>query len=114
VFRLANALAWAAIVGLIAVALAVANRLGFAGLFILGLLTAFICGHAELQNDVPAAGTAIFKSRMERPRSAEERQARTEEGRSFLASLRFFKWCGLALAAIGIVGFVIQLWSGRG
>jgi hypothetical protein len=109
VLRFANALAWAAIAALIAVALAIANRLGSVGLLILGLLTAFACGHAELQNDMPAAGTAIFKARMDRPRSPEEREARADEGRSFISSLRFFKWCGVALATIGVAGFVLQL-----
>jgi hypothetical protein len=108
--RFANTLAWVAIAALIAVALVVANRLGFAGLLVLGLLTAFVCGHAELQNDIPAAGTAIFKARMDRPRSPEDRHARADEGRSFMSSLRFFKWCGLGLAVIGLVGFVLQLW----
>jgi UPF0716 family protein affecting phage T7 exclusion len=108
--RFANTLAWAAIVVLIAVAILVANRLGFAGLLVLGLLTAFVCGHAELQDDIPAAGTAIFKARMERGRSPEERHAKAEEGRSFISSLRFFKWCGVGLAMIGLIGFVLQLW----
>jgi hypothetical protein len=107
---LANALAWVVIVVLIAVAIMVAKRLGFAGLLVMGLLTAFVCAHAELQNDIPAAGRAIFKARMERPRSPEERHARAEEGRGFISSLRFFKWCGIGLAAIGLVGFVLQLW----
>jgi hypothetical protein len=106
----ANALSWAAVAVLIAIALAVANRLGFAGLLILGLLTAVICARAELSDDVPAAGTAIFKARMDQPRSPEQRHAKAEEGRSFVSSLQFFKWCGVALAAIGLVGFVVQLW----
>jgi hypothetical protein len=89
----------------------VANRLGFAGLLVLGLLTAFICGHAELQDDLPAAGTALFRARMERPRSPEERHARAEEGRAFVSSLRFYKWCGIRLAAIGLAGFAFQLWA---
>ncbi len=111
--RFANTLAWVAIAALIAIALAVANRLGFAGLLVLGLLTAFVCGHAELQNDIPAAGTAIFKARMDRPRSPEEEQARKDEGHNFISLLRFFKWCGLGLAAIGLLGFVLQLWLTR-
>lgn len=108
--RLPNVVAWAAIVVLIAAAIAIADRLGFAGLLILGLLTTFVCGHAELQDDIPAAGIEIFKARMDNPRSPEERQAKAEEGRSFIASLRYFKWCGVALAVIGLVGFASQLW----
>lgn len=108
--ELANALAWVVISALIAVAILVANRLGFVGLLILGLLTAFVCGHAELQDDVPTAGTAIFKARMERLRSPEEKYANAEEKRGFRSSLRFFKWCGLGLAAIGLIGAVLQFW----
>ncbi len=103
-------LAWAAIALLIAAALAVANRLGFAGLLVLGLLTAFVCGHAELQNDIPAAGTAIFQARMDRRHAADELRGRAKEESGFIASLRFFKWCGLGLALTGLIGFILRLW----
>jgi hypothetical protein len=108
--RFASALAWCVVAPLIALSLVVANRLGFAGLLILGLLTAFICTHAELRNDIPAPGTAIFKARMARERWPEKRDANAEERRAFISSLRFFRWCGIALAAIGLAGFVLQNW----
>lgn len=113
VARLANALAWVALAGLIALALLAAHRLGFAGVLILGLLTAFIAFQAELQQHVPAPGLALFAARMQQPRSVEERAATASERQGFIAPLRFFRWCGLTLAAIGLVGFAVQIWRAR-
>ena len=107
----ANWLAWALFVALFAVAVVVVDRLGFAGLFILGVITWLVCLRAALDNDNPGYGA--MRSLLERPRaesSPEQREARHSEQQTALVPLRFFGRCGMALTAIGLAGFIWQWW----
>jgi hypothetical protein len=110
--EIANALAWAALLVLVGVAILIANWLGFAGLFILGMLTWVICTQVELGDDTPAASTAVFRARMATERSPERRAAVVAERQARLSPLQFYRWCGVALTAIGAGGFVCQRWLG--
>jgi hypothetical protein len=107
----ANATAWVIIVLLIGAAALVANRLGFMGLLFLGSATWLICIKAELDQDVPTWGTEVFKARMDGHRSPEQRGAMLEERRAFVSPLRFYRRCGMALAAVGAAGFILQQWG---
>jgi hypothetical protein len=62
--EIANAIAWALVLVLTAVAILVADVLGFVGVFILGLFTWMICTHMELDDATPTFGTAVFRARM--------------------------------------------------
>jgi hypothetical protein len=53
VAEIANALAWAVLLVLVGVAILIADLLGFAGLFILGMFTWVICTQVELGDDTP-------------------------------------------------------------
>jgi hypothetical protein len=106
--EIANALAWAALLVLAGVAILIADRLGFAGLFILGMLTWVICVQMELNDGTPTASIAVFRARMTPERSPERRAAARAERQVRLSPLRFYRWCGVALTAIGAVGFVWQ------
>jgi len=110
--EVANALAWAVLLVLVGVAVLIADWLGFAGLFILGMLTWVICTQVELGDDTPTASAAVFRARMAPERSAERRAAVVAERQARLSPLRFYRWCGVALTAIGAVGFVWQRWEG--
>jgi hypothetical protein len=103
--RIGNAIAWMGLSGLILLAMAVANRLGFAGLVLLGLMAAFICTMAELDHDTSGSSSHVLRARLERPSSHVERQG-------LIAPLRFYKWCGIVLAVIGVAGFAWQQWTG--
>jgi hypothetical protein len=108
--EIANALAWVVLFGLIGVAVVIANWLGFVGLFILGMLTWVICVQVELSDDTPTAGTAVFRARLSPERSPERRAAAQAERQVRLSPLRFYRWCGIALTAIGAGGFIWQRW----
>ena len=108
--KILNALSWIAIVGLVILALLIADVLGFAGLICLGLFTALICTTAELDQDVPTGSAVVFRARTQPPGSPEERSARAHERHTFTTALRFGKRCGLALLAIGATGFTWQQW----
>jgi hypothetical protein len=108
--EIANALAWAALLALVGVAILIADWLGFAGLFILGMLTWVICVQVELGDDTPTAGIAVFRARMTAERSPERRAAAREERQVRLSPVPFYRWCGIVLTAIGVAGFVWQRW----
>ena len=111
----ANAAAWAIIVALICAAIVLADVLGFVGLLILGGATWLVCVRAEMDQDMPAWGTEVFRARMDRTGSPEQRAAMFDEARTFTSPLRFFRRCGIFLAVVGLAGFVWQLWvSGSG
>jgi hypothetical protein len=105
-----NAIAWALVFVLVAVAIVVADALGFVGVFILGLFTWLICTHLELDDDTPTAGIAVFRARMSPERSPERRAAVQAERQVRLSPVPFYRWCGIALTVIGAVGFVAQQW----
>ena len=106
--EIANALAWAALLGLAGVAILIADRLGFAGLFLLGMLTWVICVQMELSDDTPTASIAVFRARMAPERSPERRAAARAERQVRLSPLPFYRWCGVVLTGVGAVGFVWQ------
>jgi len=101
----ANAFAWAVIIGLIAVLFTLVLVIGPFGLILLGLCTMFVCTSFELRDDVPTWGTDVFKARMIDDGSPEQRAARREEKRNRLASVRFYNWCGIVLTIAGVSGF---------
>ncbi len=107
----ANAAAWGVIVVLIGAAALVANRLGFIGLLLLGSATWLVCIRAELDQDAPTWGTAVFKASMDGRRSPEQHAAMLEERRAFASPLRFYCRCGMVLAAVGVAGFIWQQWG---
>jgi hypothetical protein len=104
-FILLNGLAWAGILALVGLALAVVRLLGFPGVLILGLLTTLVCVSADLSRDVPTWSRDMFASRGER-RTLEEREAGKQEA----ASLGYYRGCGFVLIAAGLVGTVWELW----
>ena len=106
--KIGNAAAWVFIFVLIGAALAMAEVLGFMGLLILGAVTSLICARAEMDQDTPTWGAEVFKARMDQRGSPEERQARLEERRAFVSPIRFYRWCGIFLAAVGLAGFLWQ------
>ncbi len=108
--EIANALAWAALLVLAGVAILIADRLGFAALFILGMLTWVICVQVELGDDTPTASTAVFRARMAPERSPERRAAAQAERQVRLSPLPFYRWCGIGLTVIGAAGFAWQRW----
>ena len=107
---IANAAAWLVIAILIALAILITNRLGFAALFLLGAMTCFVCTRASLDEDAPTWGVHVFKSQMERPRSPEARASAAADRQALSSPLRFYRWCGILLTAIGALGFTWQLW----
>jgi uncharacterized membrane protein YdcZ (DUF606 family) len=104
----ANFFAWIVLIGLIAVAFVMVEILGPFGLVLLGLLTLFICTQYDLNDDVPAWGTEVFRARMARRGSPEQRAALREEKRENMSPLRFYRWCGVVLLVAGVAGFVWQ------
>ena len=107
----ANAAAWGVIVLLIGAAVLMVNRLGFLGLLLLGSATWLVCIRAELDQDAPTWGMEVFKARMGERRSPEQHAAMLEERRAFTSPLRFYRRCGMVLAAIGAAGFIWQQWG---
>jgi hypothetical protein len=108
VATMANAAAWAILIGLIGVAFVMVVILGPFGLILLGLLTVFVCTSAGLREDNPTWGPAVFKSRIVGHRSPEQRAAQAAEREQTLTPLRFYRWCGVALLVAGIAGFAWQ------
>lgn len=107
----ANAAAWGVIALLVGAAALTANRLGFMGLLLLGSATWLVCARAELDQDAPTWGTEVFKARMGERRSPEQHAAMLEERRAFVSPLRFYRRCGMVLAAVGGAGFIWQQWG---
>jgi hypothetical protein len=104
----ANAVAWAVIIGLIALAFVMVTVLGPFGLILLGLFTMFVCTSFRLSDDVPTWGVEVFRPRMSNDDSSERRAARFAEKRSELSSVRFYNGCGAVLIVAGILGFLWQ------
>ena len=111
----AEAIAWVVFLALIGVALVVAHRLGFVGLFLLGAATWLVCVRAEMDQDVPTWGAETFRSRMEDAGSPEQRAAALGERQAAIVPLRFGRRCGIVVTTIGALGFLWQQWhSGTG
>ena len=108
VAALVNAAAWAVLIGLIGASFVVVVILGPFGLILLGLVTLFICTSMDLREDTPTWGVQVFKARLERHGSAEQRAAGAAERRQALQPLRFHRWCGLVLLVAGLAGFAWQ------
>jgi hypothetical protein len=104
----ANALAWAVMIALLAVAFVLVLAIGPFGLILLGLLTMFVCSSFTLRDDVPTWGTEVFKARMNDDSSPEQRAARREEKRADLSSARFYSQCGIVLIVAGAMGVAWQ------
>lgn len=107
----ANTAAWVVIILLIVAAIGVAYRLGFMGLVLLGGMTCLVCVLAELDRNTPTWGTDVFKAQMARQRSPDQKAAMSEEDRTYVSALRFYRWCGLFLIVVGALGFVTQQWK---
>jgi hypothetical protein len=116
--KFGSAPAWTVIIVLLAVAFVVAKLLGFLGFAVLGLIVVVVClrGESDEQNPPIWARTDFDATR-----KAEQIYGRNSEaagslaasdpgGREFKSALRFLLWCGMALAAVGIVGFTWQIW----
>jgi hypothetical protein len=116
--KVANALAWAAIIVLLAGAFVIARFAGFLGLVVLGLIAAVICLRVEADEHNPfvwarADFDAALKSEQvygQNSNSAEQFAVTAAERREFISPFRFVRWCGIAVAAIGAVGFVWRQW----
>jgi hypothetical protein len=104
----ANVTAWAVLICLIAVAFVAVVILGPFGLIVLGLLTLFVCTSVSLREDAPTWGNGVFRSRMAKHNSPEQRAAVEEARRLSLAPLRFYRWCGIILLLAGVAGFAWQ------
>jgi hypothetical protein len=103
-----NAAAWAVLLGLIAVAFVLVEIWGPFGLILLGLPTVFICTASHLYQDVPTVSVEVFKARMARGGSPEQRAAMFDERQALLSPLRFYRWCGVVLIIAGLAGFIWQ------
>lgn len=93
---------------LICTAVVMADVLGFMGLLILGSATWLVCARAEMDQDTPTWGTEVFRARLDRTSSPEQRAAMLDERRAFTSPLRFYRWCGIFLTIVGLAGFVWQ------
>lgn len=109
--EVANAIAWAVLVFLIAVAIVLADVLGFFALLIFGLFTWLICTHLELDDDTPTSSTEVYRARMAEARSPEQRAAVRADRQARLSPLRFYRWCGITLTVIGAGGWAWQQWG---
>ena len=105
--RILNLLAWVVLLGLAVLAVLIANRLGFPGLLLLGVLTWLICSQAALNQDAPTWGAHVFRARMLRGKGHGDAE---DAGLPF----RFYARCGMAVAAIGGAGSAWQYWRDSG
>jgi hypothetical protein len=108
--KVVNAVAWAVVIGLVAVAIVLVNLWGPFGLVILGLLTLLICTQLDLHEHAPTWGIEVFKARASGDDSPEQRAARSEERRATTSPLRFYRLCGLLLVIAGAIAFAWQQW----
>jgi hypothetical protein len=108
--NIANAAAWAVVLGLVAVAIVLVNLWGPFGLIILGLLTLLICTRFSLYDQTPTWGTEVFRARMASHGSPEQRAAMQAERHANEAPVRFYRWCGVVLLVAGVAGFAWQMW----
>ena len=109
--RAANAAAWGVVFLLAAAAIVIVAILGFAGLLVLGLATWLVCTMAALDQEAPTWGVEVFKARMNRPANPEQRAAEAADRAAITSPLSFYRWCGVALTAIGTAGFAWHAWS---
>ncbi len=107
----ANLFAGAVLIGLAGVAFAAVVFLGPFGLVLLGVMILFVCTSISLRDETPVAAVDVFRSRMDSPKSPEQRAAAQAEKHALLSSLRFYRWCGLGLVIAGAAGFAFQLWQ---
>lgn len=107
----ANAIAWAVLIALAGGAAIMVTWLGPFGLVLLGLFTLLACTAIALDQDVPTWGADVFRARMDQARSPERRAAISAERHAALASLRFYRWCGLILVIAGVAGSAWQAWG---
>ena len=105
----ANAAAWAVLIGLLSIAIAMVAALGPFGLILLGVLTLFVCTSISLHEDAPTWGVEVFKAQLIRHGSSEQRAAMLEGKKRTVAPLRFYRWCGVMLVVTGIAGLWQQL-----
>lgn len=107
----ANAAAWGVVAALIGGAVVITDVLGFFGLALLGGMTWLVCLRAEMDQDTPTWGVAVFKARMGSQGSPPEQRAATlDERQTFVSPLRFYRWCGIVLVGVGAAGFIWQQW----
>jgi hypothetical protein len=75
-------------------------------------MTALVCVRAETDQDIPTWGVEVFKARMNGDSAIpEQRAAMLNERRAFVSPLRFYRWCGLFLMAVGTAIFMWQQWN---
>ena len=106
----ANVFAWMLIFGLICAAGVMVVILGPFGLIVLGLMILFVCTQFSLDEEAAGSGTEVFRARMNRGGSLEERAARAEQRQASHAPLRFFRLYGAVLLVAGALGFAWQMW----
>jgi hypothetical protein len=106
--RIANAVALAVLIGLIAVAFVLVEVWGPFGLVVLGLAALLVCTSLSLHDDTPTWGTEFFRARMASHGSPEQRAAMLDEKRGRLSPLNFYRWCGVVLIVAGMSGFIWQ------
>lgn len=107
----ANLFAGAVLMGLAGFGFGMIVYLGPFGLVLLGLVVLFVCTSMSLRDETPISGTEVFRARMTDQKSPEQRAAMHAEKHALLSSLRFYRWCGVALIAAGAAGFARQLWE---
>jgi hypothetical protein len=103
--------AWGVVIILAAAAVALTLRLGPVGLVLLGLLTLFVCVRFSIDEASPTWGTEVFRARMTRPRSPEQRAADATERAAFAPTIRFCRCCGTVLILAGGVALAYQRWG---
>ena len=106
---IANALAWLALAAVFAGAVVMTDRLGFLGLFVIGVLTWFVCVQAA-QDDNPNWRALRGQGNVTLSDPPDQRAARHREWQAALDPIRFLSRCGMALTAIGAAGFAWQYW----
>jgi hypothetical protein len=109
--KIANAIAWAVLVGLLPFIFVMVRILGPFALVILGVAVLFICTSLDLNDDVPNASGGVLRSRFVTQPSPEQRAATLEEKRVRLSPLGFYRWCGVALLVAGLAGFALERWQ---
>ncbi len=92
--RWLNLVAWGVLLGVAGLALLFVDRLGFAGLAVVGLLTLVVCTRMTLDADVPTWGEHVFRERLA-----------PGARRGVMPDLRLFKWGGVLLTVVGVAGF---------
>ena len=97
--RTLELVAKAVLVGLGVLAVLVVARLGFLGLVLAGVAVILVCTLTTLNDDVPTWGVEVFRARMQRRRAEQ------------LMGLAFYRWCGIVLLAVGVLGLALTWWG---